>query len=208
MDSCLNMVLLCGLLLIASLQTTNVFSFPKSKREKTNLETNISSLQEQYNGTEGVSKSVFASHLYQLNAFCTCNSLLLERMLNIYEELFQNMKSEQKEVKNNLKNLMTEVKILRHQYSEEHKVWRELQEINSVKVKNGTTRAGALNDFLQVFDWAYTEKQVIFMEKVNDCHNLTGVICNKSASLHIVQEEPAKPTIAADFVNFCLHTGL
>ncbi|XP_048066969.1 interferon gamma-related-like [Megalobrama amblycephala] len=162
MDTWLNMVLLCGLLLIASLQTTDAFRFPKSKREKTNLETNISSLQEQYNGTEGVSKSVFASHLYQLNskASCTCNSLLLERMLNIYEELFQNMKSEEKEVKNNLKNVMTEVKNLRHQYSEEHKVWRELQEINSVKVKNGTTRGGALNDFLKVFDWAYREKQV------------------------------------------------
>nr|ACN56578.1 interferon gamma [Ctenopharyngodon idella]ACN56579.1 interferon gamma [Ctenopharyngodon idella]7X45_A Chain A, Interferon gamma [Ctenopharyngodon idella]7X45_B Chain B, Interferon gamma [Ctenopharyngodon idella] len=162
MDSWLNMMLLCGLLLIASLQTTNAFRFRRSKSEMTHLETNIHSLQEHYKtrGTEWVSKSVFVPHLNQLNskASCTCQALLLERMLNIYEELFQDMKSEHKEGRKDLDHLMDEVKKLRGNYKEEHKVWKELQEMNSVKVKNGTIRGGALNDFLMVFDRASTEK--------------------------------------------------
>lgn len=55
-------------------------------------------------------------------------------MLNIYEELFQDMKSEHKEGRKDLDHLMDEVKKLRGNYKEEHKVWKELQEMNSVKV--------------------------------------------------------------------------
>ncbi|XP_056100419.1 interferon gamma related [Rhinichthys klamathensis goyatoka] len=163
MDSWLNMVLMCGLLLIASLQTTNSFRFRRSEKIKS-LETNIHHLQNDYNtlGTEWVAKSVFASHLDQLNskASCTCQALFLERMLNIYEDMFKDMmnKSEKKEVKNNLTNVMSEVKRLRHMYLSENKVWKELQNIDLVKVKNGTIQGGALNDFLMVFNRASTEK--------------------------------------------------
>lgn len=142
---------------------------------------------------------------------CTCQALLLERMLNIYEELFQDMMSEQKEDRSDLRHVMNEVKILRQKYTEEHNVWKELKEMNSVKVninrksclhceksvhfqllncclsydiwscdiiydmvsntnvcshshkvKNGTIRGGALNDFLMVFERAYTEKHKKF----------------------------------------------
>ncbi|XP_026100301.1 uncharacterized protein LOC113071151 [Carassius auratus] len=165
MDSWLNMVLLCGLLLIASLQTTKAFRFPRSKSDKIQmLKTNIHNLQAHYNtgGPEWFGKSVFVSHLDQLNSkpSCTCQALLLERMLKIYEDIFQDMlnKSEEKEVRDNLKDVMTEVNKLKHKYSVEHKVLRELQDIHSLKVKNGTVQGGALNDFLMVFNRAYTEK--------------------------------------------------
>ncbi|KAF4114726.1 interferon gamma-related-like [Onychostoma macrolepis] len=165
MDSWLNMVLLCGLLLIASLQTTKAFRLRRSKSDTIQmLNTNIHNLQTHYNtkGQEWIGKSVFVSHLDQLNskASCTCQALLLERMLKIYEDIFQDMlkKAEEKEIKANLIDVMTEVNKLKHKYSEEHKVWRELQDINSVKVRNGTIQRGALNDFLMVFNQAKTEK--------------------------------------------------
>jgi len=47
MDSWLNMVLMCGLLLIATLQTTNSFRFRRSEKIKS-LETNIHHLQKDY----------------------------------------------------------------------------------------------------------------------------------------------------------------
>ncbi|XP_077089938.1 interferon gamma related [Siphateles boraxobius] len=162
MDSWLNMVLMCGLLLIASLQTTNSLRLRRSGKSKS-LETSIHHLQKYYNtlGTEWVAKSVFASHLDQLSKdSCTCQALLLERMLNIYEDMFKDMmnKSEKKEVKNNLTNVISEVENLRKNYSTEHRVWIDLQNIDLVKVKNGTTQGGALNDFLMVFNRAHTEK--------------------------------------------------
>ncbi|KAL1275716.1 hypothetical protein QQF64_035339 [Cirrhinus molitorella] len=173
MDSWLNMVLLCGLLLIASLQTTNAFRFRRSKSDR--LKLNIHNLQTHYvsgvycrellqsntKGRELMETSVFVSHLNQLNSkgSCTCQGLLLERMLKIYEDIFQDMlnKSEEK-VKSNIMDVMTEVQKLKHKYSEEKKVWRELQDIHTVKVKNGTIQLGALNDFLMVFERASTEK--------------------------------------------------
>uniref|UniRef100_A0A671MYJ3 Interferon gamma related n=1 Tax=Sinocyclocheilus anshuiensis TaxID=1608454 RepID=A0A671MYJ3_9TELE len=164
MDSWFNMLLLCGLLLIASLQTTNAFRFQRSKSEESHkLNTNIHNLQVRYNtkGPEWFGKHVFVSHLDQLNskASCTCQALLLERMLKIYEDIFQEMlnKSHDTEVKANLKDVMTKVHNLKHKYSEEQKVWRELQDIHSVKVENGTIQ-GALNDFLMVFNRADKEK--------------------------------------------------
>ncbi|XP_073693783.1 interferon gamma related [Garra rufa] len=166
MDSWLNMLLLCGLLLIASLQTTNAFRFRRSKSDKIPkmLSTNIHNLQTHYNtkGQESIGKSLFVSHLDQLKSkgSCTCQALLLEAMLKTYEDIFQDMlnKSEEKEVKANLMDVMTEVHKLKHKYNEEQKVWRELQDIHSVKVKNGTIQEGALNDFIMVFTRAYTEK--------------------------------------------------
>lgn len=68
-------------------------------------------------------------------ASCTCQSLLLERMLKIYEDMFKDVnKNGKKEVKNNLTNVMSEVKNLRHKYNSVHKVWTELQNIDLVKV--------------------------------------------------------------------------
>lgn len=63
-------------------------------------------------------------------------------MLNIYEDIFQVMlnQSKENEVKANLKHVMKEVNNLKHKYSEEHKVWRELQDINSVKVNIKRTK--------------------------------------------------------------------
>ncbi|KAK7129949.1 hypothetical protein R3I93_019558 [Phoxinus phoxinus] len=158
------MALMCGLLLIASLQTTNSFRFRRS--EKSISQTNIDHLQKYYNtlGTELVAKSVFASYLHQLDSksSCTCHALLLERMLNIYEDMFSDMmkKSEKKDVKNNLTSVMSDVKKLRDKYSTEHRVWKDLQNIDLVKVKNVTTQGGALNDFLMVFEKAKTEKHI------------------------------------------------
>ncbi|KTF79792.1 hypothetical protein cypCar_00017691 [Cyprinus carpio] len=167
MDSWFNMLLLCGLLLIASLQTTNAFRFRRSKSEENHmLNTNIHNLQIHYNtkGPEWIGKHVFVSHLDQLNseASCTCQTLLLERMLKIYEDIFQDMsksKSKETEVKDSLNYVITKVRDLKHRYSQEQKVWRELQDIHSVKVKNETIQ-GALNDFLMVFNRAKTEKPV------------------------------------------------
>lgn len=57
-------------------------------------------------------------------------------MLSIYEDIFQDMmnKSENKEMRDSLKEVISEVKKLKHKYNEEHQVWRELQNIHSVKV--------------------------------------------------------------------------
>lgn len=43
-------------------------------------------------------------------------------------------KAENEEVKTSLTDLMDEVKMLRHKYSEEQKVWKELQDIHSIEV--------------------------------------------------------------------------
>ncbi len=68
-------------------------------------------------------------------------------MLKIYEDIFQEMliKSKQDEVKANLKDVMTEVKKLKHKYSEERKVWRELQDIKSVEVNIKRTKVYILS---------------------------------------------------------------
>ncbi|XP_051544048.1 interferon gamma-related-like [Myxocyprinus asiaticus] len=167
MGSWLNIMLMCGLLLV-SLQRNNGFHLPRSTSDKDEmlerkkLQDIIHSLQNHYNtlDTQWVGKTIFASHLDQLNsrtrASCTCQTVLLEGMLKIYEEIFTDMrnKSEKKDVKTSLENVMTNVTKLRSNYSEERKVWRELQEIHSIKVKNGTIQKGALNEFLMVFDLA------------------------------------------------------
>uniref|UniRef100_A0A673LAQ3 Uncharacterized protein n=1 Tax=Sinocyclocheilus rhinocerous TaxID=307959 RepID=A0A673LAQ3_9TELE len=90
-------------------------------------------------------------------ASCTCQSLLLDRMLNITEIVLQDMrgKAENEETKTSLTDVMTEVKMLRHKYSEEQKVWRELQDIHSIEVKNGTIQKGVLNSFLILYDLAF-----------------------------------------------------
>ncbi len=63
-------------------------------------------------------------------------------MLKTYEDIFQSMLNQSKdnEVKANLIHVMKEVNDLKHKYSEEHKVWRELQDINSVKVNIKRTK--------------------------------------------------------------------
>lgn len=63
-------------------------------------------------------------------------------MLKIYEDIFQDMlnKSEEKDVKASLTDVLTEVNKLKHKYSDEHKVWRELQDIHSVKVNINRTK--------------------------------------------------------------------
>ncbi|KTG39352.1 hypothetical protein cypCar_00005062 [Cyprinus carpio] len=141
----LNMVhLICALLLIVSLQGTVGARLPQSQNDKEqmlkNLREKIEPLQKHYS-----------------KASCTCQSLLLDRMLNITETILQDLrgKAENEETKTRLTDVMTEVKILRHKYSEEQKVWRELQDIHSVEVKNGTNQKGALNSFLILYDLAY-----------------------------------------------------
>ncbi|XP_056311062.1 interferon gamma related [Danio aesculapii] len=169
MDSWLNMVLLCGLLWIASLQTTSAYRFRRSRSENPILNTNIEKLKAHYNtlAKDWVGKSVFVSHLDQLNSrpTCTCQAVLLEGMLSIYEDIFQDMmnKSDNKEVRDDLKEVINEVKKLKHKYNEEHKLWRELQDIHSVKAKNGTIQERALNDFLKVYYRASTEKRHLHM---------------------------------------------
>lgn len=63
--------------------------------------------------------------------------MILEGMLNIYEEIFTDMlnKSEKKELKNSVKEVLSEVKTMRHNYSQEHRLWRDLQEIHLIKVR-------------------------------------------------------------------------
>ncbi|XP_026078886.1 interferon gamma-related [Carassius auratus] len=157
--------LICALLLIVSLQGTVGARLPQSQKDKEqmlkNVREKIESLQKHYHttGTEWFGKSVLSSHLHQLNskASCTCQSLLLDSMLNITETIFQDMrgKAENEETKTSLRDVMTEVKMLRHKYSEEQKVWRELQDIHSVEVNNGKIQKGALNSFLILYDLAY-----------------------------------------------------
>ncbi|KAI7791733.1 interferon gamma-related-like [Triplophysa rosa] len=164
MDSWLHIMLMCGPLIV-SLQVTDGSRLPRSRYDKNQLlNTNIHQLQLHYstNGAEWVGRSVFTPFLDQLSSrgSCTCQSMMLEGMLNIYEEVFTDMlnKSEKKELKNSVKDIMTEVKKLRHKYREEHKLWRDLQDIHLTKVKNGTIQGAALNEFLMVFNRAYTEK--------------------------------------------------
>uniref|UniRef100_A0A672RK75 Interferon gamma n=1 Tax=Sinocyclocheilus grahami TaxID=75366 RepID=A0A672RK75_SINGR len=159
--------LICALHLLytCSLQGTVGARLPQSQNDKEqmlkNVREKIEPLQKHYQttGTEWFEKSVLLSHLHQLNskASCTCQSLLLDRMLNISEIVLQDMrgKADNKETKTSLIDVMTEVKMLRHKYSEEQKVWRELQDIHSIEVKNATIQKAALNSFLILYDLAY-----------------------------------------------------
>lgn len=72
----------------------------------------------------------------QSRASCTCQTMLLDRILKLYEEIFTEMSnnSEKKEVKKNLKNAVKEVEKLRRKYNGEQKLWRDLQDINLIKV--------------------------------------------------------------------------
>lgn len=65
-------------------------------------------------------------------ASCTCQTLLIERMLYIYEDMFKDMKekSNNEDVQNRLGYLMDEVNILRRNYSKELEVWGQLQNMN------------------------------------------------------------------------------
>ncbi|XP_051974547.1 interferon gamma-related-like [Xyrauchen texanus] len=164
MDSWLN-ILMCGLLIL-TLQGTNGSKLSQSKNDKYQmLKTNIHHLQEHYKtlGTEWV-KSVFTSYLNKLKSkgSCTCQTVLLEGMLKIYEEIFTDMlnNSENKEVQSDLKHLKRMVQNLRHKYSVEHSVWTEIQEIQEIKVNDGTVQGGALNEFLMVFYKSKTEKHI------------------------------------------------
>ncbi|XP_056605000.1 interferon gamma-related-like [Triplophysa dalaica] len=158
-----NVVLMC--VFITSLQGSDGSRLPVSKTEKEKtlkqLEEIIHPLQNFYNttGTEWVGNPVFSPYLDQMNsrASCTCQTMLLDRILKLYEEIFTEMSnnSEKKEVKNNLKNAVKEVEKLRRKFNGEQKLWKDLQDINLIKVKNGTVQKGALNDFLMVFDLAY-----------------------------------------------------
>ncbi|TRY93002.1 hypothetical protein DNTS_030072 [Danionella cerebrum] len=167
MDSCITIVLLlCGLLSTASVQTTNALRFQRSKSgtDWDALINNVTNLKNHYkaNGPELVGRSVFVSNLEQLDSMgpCTCQSLLLDGMLNVYEEIFHSEmeKPEQIDVKTIFEGIIHEVKRLRHRFREEQKTWRELQKIHALKVKNETIQR-ALNDFNMVFFKAYTKKQ-------------------------------------------------
>ncbi|XP_043093831.1 interferon gamma-related-like [Puntigrus tetrazona] len=157
--------LICALLLIETLQGTVGARLPQSQNDKgqmlKNVRGKIEPLQKHYHtaGMELFGKSVLVSHLHRLNskASCTCKSLLLDRMLNITETILQDMrgKAENEETKSSLTDVMTEVKILRHKYGEEQKVWGELQDIHSIEATNDTIQKGALNSFLSLYDLAY-----------------------------------------------------
>ncbi|XP_055046579.2 interferon gamma-related-like [Misgurnus anguillicaudatus] len=166
MDSWLTIMLMCGLL-IASLQGTDGFRLRRSKQDKNEmLETNINQLIKHYNtgGGEWVEKAVFARHLGRLNdlksSSCTCESLMLKKILNVYEDIFTDMlnKLEKKELKASVKDIMTEVKQLRDKYSEEQKLLGDLHDLHHVKVKNSTVQQASLNEFLMTYYRAYGEK--------------------------------------------------
>ncbi|XP_065146193.1 interferon gamma-related-like [Paramisgurnus dabryanus] len=165
MDSWLTIMLMCGLL-IASLQGTDGFRLRRSKQDKNQmLETNIKQLQNHYNtlGAEWVRIKVF--DLDRVNVLksssCTCQSLMLEGMLNVYEKIFTDMlkKLEKKELKASVNDIMKEVKNVRDKYSVEQKLWKDLQDLHHVKEKNSTIQGVALNEFLMVINEAYTEKE-------------------------------------------------
>ncbi|XP_073693851.1 interferon gamma-related-like [Garra rufa] len=159
------LVSICALLLAVSLQGTDGARLPQSQNDKEQtlkrVEEKIGSLQKYYDttGTELFGKSVMLSHLHHLNSkgSCTCQSLLLDGMLNITETIFQNMRvnAENEEAKTSLTDVLSEVKMLRHKYSEEQKVWRKLQDIRSIEVNNNTIQKGALNYFLMLYGLAY-----------------------------------------------------
>ncbi|XP_055046580.2 interferon gamma related [Misgurnus anguillicaudatus] len=153
------------LLLIASLQVTDGARLPRSRNDKEQLlkklEEILHPIQKYYTttGTEWVGNSVFAPYLDQQNSrtSCTCQTMLLDRILKIYEEIFTDMSknAEKKEVKTNLTNAVSEVKKLRIKFKGEHELWRDLQDVHLIKAKYGTVQKGALNEFLMVFDLAY-----------------------------------------------------
>ncbi|XP_050964560.1 interferon gamma-related-like [Labeo rohita] len=160
--------LTCALLLVVSLQGTDGARLPQSQNDKEQMMKIVTekfkSLEMHYDiaGKEFFGKSVLLPHLDQLKSktSCTYRALLLDRMLNITETIFQEMrkKAENEEVKTSLTDLMDEVKMLRHKYSEEQKVWKELQDIHSIEVTNDTIQKGALTSFLMLYKLAYTEK--------------------------------------------------
>ncbi|XP_060759643.1 interferon gamma related [Neoarius graeffei] len=152
MDSLSNLLLMCGLVMVTLLNGTT------GHGTHSNLTNAVHTLQIHHGLTDTmwVGKAVFTPYLGKVPDTCTCETLMLLRMLNGYMDIFSEMlkKAKTDETKSSLKDLQESVKGLKDKYKKEQAVWKQLHDINSVKKDDSTIQGGAVNDFISVYDKA------------------------------------------------------
>ncbi|XP_053506430.1 interferon gamma related [Ictalurus furcatus] len=156
MGSWSNVLLMCGLVMVALLNGT-------TGHEIHNLTEAVHTLQIHHGltDTKWVGKAVFTPYLGKVEDTCTCEKLVLLRMLNGYMDIFSDMlkKAKTVETETSLKELQESVKELKNKYNKEQAVWKQLHEINTVKKDDSTIQGGAVNDFISVYDKAFVVAQ-------------------------------------------------
>ncbi|TSK13259.1 hypothetical protein Baya_0133 [Bagarius yarrelli] len=120
-----------------------------------NLTVAVHTLQLRYGltDTKWVGNAVFTPYLGKVEDTCTCEKLMLLRMLSVYRDIFSDMlqKAKSVETEASLKQLQDGVKELKDKYKKEQDVWEKLHEINSLKKNDHTIQGGAVNDFISVY---------------------------------------------------------
>ncbi|KAK3518115.1 hypothetical protein QTP70_033212 [Hemibagrus guttatus] len=148
MDCWSNFLLLCGLVMVALLNGT-------AGHPNHNLTAAVNTLQMHHGLTETkwVGKAVFTPYLGKVENTCTCERLMLLRMLNGYLDIFSDMlkKAKDVETESSLKELQESVRELKNKYKIEQEVWKQLHEINAIKKDDSTIQGGAVNDFISVY---------------------------------------------------------
>ncbi|XP_036433440.1 interferon gamma related isoform X2 [Colossoma macropomum] len=158
MDSWFSLVLMCGLVIIESLNGAagNVIPHNVPHNPLQNLKKAVHTVQKYYDlkNKEWMGRAVFAPYLGKTET-CTCEKLVLAAMLNSYVEIFSDMMKKSKEIEASLKGMQANVTHLQEsKYSKEQHVLTQLQEIKHKNVNDMTIQGGAVNDFLSVYDMA------------------------------------------------------
>ncbi|XP_026779533.1 interferon gamma related [Pangasianodon hypophthalmus] len=151
MDSWSNLVLICGLVMMPLLNGTaghGIHNLTKAVR--------VLQIHHGLKDPEWVGKAVFTPYLGKVEDTCTCEKLMLLRMLNGYMDIFSDMlkKAKTVETENSLKELQESVKELKDKYKKEQEVWTQLHKINTIQKDDSTIQGGAVNDFINVYDKA------------------------------------------------------
>ncbi|GAA6097236.1 interferon gamma related precursor [Tachysurus ichikawai] len=148
MDCWSKFLLICGLVMVALLSGT-------TGHENHNLTVAVHTLQMHHGltDTKWVGKAVFTPYLGKVEDTCTCERLMLLRMLYGYLDIFSDMlkKAKNVETESSLKELQESVRELKNKYKKEQEVWKQLHEINAIKKDDSTIQGGAVNDFISVF---------------------------------------------------------
>ncbi|KAF4079719.1 hypothetical protein AMELA_G00181500 [Ameiurus melas] len=154
MDSWSNVLLVCGLVMVALLKGT-------TGREILTEAVRTLQIHHGLKDTKWVGKAVFTPYLDKVEDNCTCEKLVLLRMLDGYMDIFSDMlkKAKTVETKTSLKKLQESVKELKDKYKKEQAVWKQLDEINTVKKNDSTIQGGAVNDFMSVYEKAFVAAQ-------------------------------------------------
>ncbi|KAF7693952.1 interferon gamma related [Silurus meridionalis] len=151
MDFWSHLMLMCGLVMVTLLNRT-------TGHGNHNLTKAVHTLQQHHGltDTKWVGEAVFTKYLGKVEDTCTCEKLMLLRMMYGYEKIFSDMlaKAKTSETESSLNELLEGVEELKKKYKKEQAVWEQLHAINSIKKDDSTIQGGAVNDFIYVYDKA------------------------------------------------------